>query len=101
MLIVLKTRLVATLGNKTTVSKKVQKREILDCNLNKACDTILNPEAPLALRLQSNLLYGVSRVFKEQYHYFYADVNQAHAKLSKDIIAWNLDNINLPRENSR
>jgi len=50
-------RIVATLGSKTTVAKKVNKRAILDVDVPKAVETIITPEAPMALRLQSNLLY--------------------------------------------
>lgn len=40
--------------------KKVGRKAILDVDVSKACSTVLAPEAPMALRLQSNLLY-VSR----------------------------------------
>ena len=48
-------RLVATLGAKSNL-KKVNRKAILDVDIPKACETILAPEAPMALRLQSNLL---------------------------------------------
>ncbi|EGX45915.1 hypothetical protein AOL_s00112g104 [Orbilia oligospora ATCC 24927] len=79
--------LVATIGPKTTLSKKVHKKEILEVNVAKACRTILQSENPLALRLQSNLLFGVSRVFCEQYNYLFADVTNAHQKINKDFFA--------------
>ena len=37
-------------------TKKVTRKAILEVNVGKACDTIIAPEAPMALRLQSNLL---------------------------------------------
>lgn len=49
-------RLVATLGAKSNL-KKVTRRAILDVNLPKACETITEPEVPIALRLQGSLLY--------------------------------------------
>lgn len=49
-------RLVATLGSKSTL-KKVTRKAILDVDIPKACDTIVDPETPLALRLQASLLY--------------------------------------------
>lgn len=49
-------RLVATLGSKSTL-KKVSRKAILDVDIEKACETIVEPTAPMALRLQSNLLY--------------------------------------------
>lgn len=48
-------RLVATLGAKSN-TKKVTRKAILDVDVRKACETIVQPEAPMALRLQSNLL---------------------------------------------
>jgi hypothetical protein len=51
------TRLVATLGAKS-VLKKVTRKAILDVNVPKACKTIQDPSAPMALRLQGNLLYA-------------------------------------------
>ena len=48
--------LVATLGAKSAL-KKVSRKAILDVDVQKACETIVTPEAPMALRLQSNLLY--------------------------------------------
>ena len=48
-------RLVATLGSKSNL-KKINRKAILDVDIPKACMTITQPEAPMALRLQSNLL---------------------------------------------
>ncbi|KAF2839785.1 hypothetical protein M501DRAFT_1010816 [Patellaria atrata CBS 101060] len=64
--------LVATLGPKSSL-KKVNRKAILDVNVPKACETILTPEAPMALRLQSNLLVGVSRVYDQQCGYVLSD----------------------------
>jgi len=52
-------RLVATLGQKSIV-KKVSRKAILDVNVPKACESISTPDAPMALRLQSNLLYATA-----------------------------------------
>lgn len=49
-------RLVATLGAKSTL-KKVNRKAILEVDVSKACETIIAPGAPMALRLQSNLLH--------------------------------------------
>lgn len=69
--------LVATLGSKSTL-KKINRKAILDVNVPKACQTIQAPEAPMALRLQSNLLYGLSRVYLQQCGYVLADAQNAH-----------------------
>jgi hypothetical protein len=69
-------RLVATLGAKSN-TKKLTRKAILDVDVRKACETIMEPEAPMALRLQSNLLYGVSRVYSQQCGYVLADTQAA------------------------
>lgn len=69
-------RLVATLGSRSNL-KKVTRKAILDVDVQKACETIVTPEAPMALRLQSNLLYGVARVYSQQCGYMLTDVQAA------------------------
>ncbi|CAI6339149.1 unnamed protein product [Periconia digitata] len=69
--------LVATLGAKSN-SKKVNRKAIQDVDLPKACETIKNPAAPMALRLQSNLLYGVMRVWSQQSEYVLSDFESFH-----------------------
>ncbi|PVH92072.1 hypothetical protein DM02DRAFT_576286 [Periconia macrospinosa] len=64
--------LVATLGAKSH-SKKINRKAIQDVDLPKACKTIIEPAAPMALRLQSNLLYGVMRVYLQQCRYVLSD----------------------------
>ncbi|KAK4952922.1 R8 protein [Elasticomyces elasticus] len=68
--------LVATLGSKSSL-KKVSRKAILDVDVAKACETIVRPEAPMALRLQSNLLYGVTRVYSQQCGYVLNDAEAA------------------------
>ncbi|KAM3064893.1 meiosis-specific component of sister chromatid cohesion complex [Clarireedia jacksonii] len=64
--------LVATLGSKSS-TKKITRKAILDVDVQKACSTIIEPHAPMALRLQSNLLYGVSMVYGQQVAYVLTD----------------------------
>lgn len=69
-------RLVATLGQKSG-TKKVSRKAILGVNVQKACETIGEPEAPIALRLQGNLLYGVVRVNNQKAEYLLTDAQSA------------------------
>ncbi|KAF2636443.1 hypothetical protein P280DRAFT_552939 [Massarina eburnea CBS 473.64] len=69
--------LVATLGANST-SKKVNRKAISEVDVPKACRTIVNPAAPMALRLQGNLLYGVSRVYLQQCGYVLSDAQNAY-----------------------
>ncbi|ORY67629.1 Rec8 like protein-domain-containing protein [Pseudomassariella vexata] len=64
--------LVATIGSKSS-TKKVTRKAIQDVDVRKACEKILEPGAPIALRLQGNLLYGVSRVYHQQCDYMLTD----------------------------
>ncbi|KAA8618380.1 Rad21-Rec8 N terminal domain-containing protein [Pyrenophora tritici-repentis] len=51
--------LVATLGQKSSL-KRINRKQILEVDVPKACQTIVDPVAPMALRLQGNLLYVVT-----------------------------------------
>ncbi len=61
--------------------KRVTKRAIQDVNVPRACETILDPGAPLALRLQGSLLYGVSRVFLQQCGYVLSDAEKTQSDM--------------------
>ncbi|KAL8848930.1 MAG: hypothetical protein Q9221_006088 [Calogaya cf. arnoldii] len=85
--------LVATLGSRSNL-KKVNRKAILEVDVPKTCNVIINPEAPMALRLQSNLLYGVSRVYLQQCGYTLSDAQNIEMKLkmlSKAIRTASLD----------
>ncbi|PSN63799.1 hypothetical protein BS50DRAFT_647578 [Corynespora cassiicola Philippines] len=69
--------LVATLGSRSSL-RKINRKAIQDVNVPKACQTITDPVAPMALRLQGNLLYGVSRVYMQQCGYVLSDAQNAH-----------------------
>ena len=72
LLSILIIRLAATLGSKSSL-KRLQKRDILSVDVPEACTFLSNPpDEPLALRLSSNLMYGVTRVFSQQYTFFYS-----------------------------
>lgn len=59
-------RLVATLGSRSAL-RKVTRKAILEVDVQGACDTIVDPDAPLALRLQGNLLYVFNRQFRPRH----------------------------------
>jgi hypothetical protein len=71
---------VATLGASSKL-KKINRKAIREVNVPKACQTIIDPGAPMALRLQGNLLYGVSRVYLEQCGYVLSDAEHAHTAM--------------------
>ncbi|KAJ5887758.1 hypothetical protein N7495_007799 [Penicillium taxi] len=72
--------LVATLGSRS-VTRRFNRKAILDVDVTEACRVIINPDAPMALRLQGNLLYGVSRVFHQQCGYTLLDTQSMHDRM--------------------
>ncbi|KAF7559614.1 hypothetical protein G7046_g4546 [Stylonectria norvegica] len=64
-----------------TNQKRINRKAIQDVNVPKACETIIDPGAPLALRLQGNLLYGVSRVFAQQCTYVLSDASKTQSDM--------------------
>ncbi|KAL4898737.1 Rec8 like protein-domain-containing protein [Aspergillus ambiguus] len=72
--------LVATLGSKS-ITRRLNRKTILDVDVPKACNVIMDPHAPMALRLQGNLLYGVSRVYSQQCGYTLTDVQSMHDRM--------------------
>ncbi|KAK3354922.1 Rec8 like protein-domain-containing protein [Neurospora tetraspora] len=69
--------LVSTFGLRSS-NRKISRKAIQEVNVRKACETILQPGAPIALRLQGSLLYGVSRVFSQQCSYVLTDAEKIH-----------------------
>ncbi|KAG7412213.1 Meiotic recombination protein rec8 [Fusarium oxysporum f. sp. rapae] len=71
--------LVATVGKSN--QKRLTRKAIQQVNVPKACETIIGPGAPLALRLQGNLLYGVSRVYAQQCRYMLSDAEKTQSDM--------------------
>ncbi|KAI1391946.1 Rec8 like protein-domain-containing protein [Hypoxylon trugodes] len=67
--------LIATVGTGTS-ARRVSKKAIQAVDVEKACGKIIEPGAPVALRLQGQLLYGVSRVYNEQCRYMLSDLQK-------------------------
>jgi len=85
-------RLVAT-GSRTG-SRRLTRKAILEVNVVGACETIERPpgDAPLALRLQANLLYGVTRVYQQQCGYMLTDVEKTRDHMRLFTTTWSTDN---------
>ncbi|KAJ6087825.1 hypothetical protein N7467_006739 [Penicillium canescens] len=69
--------LVATLGSRS-IARRLNRKAILEVDVPNACKVITNPDAPMALRLQGSLLYGVSRVYSQQCGYTLLDTQTMH-----------------------
>ncbi|EPX70473.1 meiotic cohesin complex subunit Rec8 [Schizosaccharomyces octosporus yFS286] len=79
--------LAATLGSKHSL-RKLHKKDIMSVNIDEACEFVAYSPEPLALRLSSNLMIGVARVYAHQYSFFQSQVSSLHSRLRKE-----LDNI--------
>ncbi|KAM3533915.1 hypothetical protein MY4038_002793 [Beauveria bassiana] len=86
--------LIATVGKSN--QKRVTKRAIQDVNVPRACGKILDPGAPLALRLQGNLLYGVSKVFADQCGYLLSDTEKTQNDMMTFFRAIKSSHLDLP-----
>ncbi|KAI1211939.1 Rec8 like protein-domain-containing protein [Annulohypoxylon truncatum] len=73
--------LVATVGTGIGARKKVTRKAIQEVDVQKACGKIIEPGAPVALRLQGQLLYGVSRVYSQQCGYMLSDLQKIHTHM--------------------
>ncbi|KAK9376205.1 Rec8 like protein-domain-containing protein [Lipomyces chichibuensis] len=74
--------LIATLGSKSSL-KRVHRKDILSVSIPEACNLIIHPPQPLALRLSSSLLYGVTSIYDQQSGFLYSDVTIAYTKLKR------------------
>lgn len=76
--------LAATLGARSSF-KKLPRRDVMGADIIQLCGLITEPAEPLALRLSSNLMVGVARVYKVKHDIFLGDVNTCFASLKKAV----------------
>ncbi|OSD03409.1 hypothetical protein PYCCODRAFT_1466798 [Trametes coccinea BRFM310] len=76
--------LAATLGPKSSF-KRLPKRSVLTADIAQLCELIVQPAEPLALRLSSNLMIGVARVYKVKQELFFTDVTTCYNALKKAV----------------
>ena len=74
--------LAATLGDRSVV-RRLSRREILSVNITSTCESIRLPIEPLALRLSSQLLYGVVKLYRHQTELLYQDVGNVHSDVRR------------------
>ncbi|KAM0326183.1 hypothetical protein ACHAQA_006780 [Verticillium albo-atrum] len=73
---------VSTLWRVGTVgASKVTRKAMQEVDVQKACKAILQPAAPLALRIQGNLLYGLTRIFEQQCSLVLGDAERTQAEM--------------------
>lgn len=77
------------------LDKRLKRNQIHETNISSSVDSIINPEAPLALRLSGQLLLGVVRIYSRKINYLYSDCNEALVKIRE---AFKAGNVDLPTE---
>ena len=58
-------------------SKRLKRTQIFEFSISQSCDSIINPEAPLALRLSGQLLLGVVRIYQRKLAFLETDAKNA------------------------
>lgn len=75
--------LLSTLGSRNSC-KKVLKKDILTTSIIETCKVMTNSQIPL--RFSSNLMYGVTLLYRQKVDYFYSDVSLVLSRLQRDLI---------------
>ncbi|KAK9865865.1 hypothetical protein WJX84_006443 [Apatococcus fuscideae] len=76
------------------LDKRLKRAQVNDTSITSSVDSIINPEAPLALRLSSQLLLGVVRIYSKKVGYLFEDCNHALSKIKQ---AFKAQDLELPR----
>ncbi|KAI0296187.1 Rec8 like protein-domain-containing protein, partial [Russula brevipes] len=76
--------LAATLGARSSFNR-LPKRDVMGADITQLCDLIAEPAEPLALRLSSNLMVGVARVYKVKHDIFLGDVSACFVSLKRAV----------------
>lgn len=71
--------------------KKLTKTQIFTTDISDSVDTIINPEAPLALRVSGQLMLGIVRIYSRKVRYLVADCTEAMWKIKLAFRPGNLD----------
>ncbi|CAH9077395.1 unnamed protein product [Cuscuta europaea] len=80
------------------LERKLRKNQIADTDIGVSVDTILSPDAPIALRLSSHLLLGVVRIYSRKVNYLFDDCSEALLKVKQ---AFRSTAVDLPPEKSK
>lgn len=73
-------------------SKRLKRTQIFEFSISQSCDSIINPEAPLALRLSGQLLLGVVRIYQRKLAFLETDAKNAIDGLQrKEGVTQNVD----------
>jgi len=71
--------------------KKLTKNQIFTCDIVESVDSVLNPSAPLALRVSGHLMLGIVRIYLRKVKYLMADCTEAMWKIKLACRPGNVD----------
>ncbi|EEH53827.1 uncharacterized protein MICPUCDRAFT_21167, partial [Micromonas pusilla CCMP1545] len=63
------------------LDRRLRKQQITETDIAEAVQSIVNPEAPLALRLSGQLMLGVVRIYNRKVSYLFQDCSEALVKI--------------------
>jgi hypothetical protein len=63
------------------LDKQLKRQQIFEASITTSVEAIINPEAPLALRLSGQLLLGLVRIYSRKIQYLYTDCNDTLVKI--------------------
>nr|WJN25046.1 meiotic cohesin complex subunit [Pseudozyma thailandica] len=81
--------LAATLGDRSVV-RRLTRKDILSVGISRACEYIGAPSEPLALRLSSQLMYGVVKLYGHQMELLYQDVVNTHSDVRRHMLTFDV-----------
>eukprot|EP00210_Caulerpa_lentillifera_P008803 g8399.t1 len=76
----------ATIWIAAHLEKRLKRQHIVNTDLQQSINLIMNSEAPFALRLSSQLLFGVVRIYQRKVRYLLQDCNDAFGKLREAFV---------------
>mmetsp|Transcript_36757 Transcript_36757/g.87326 ORF Transcript_36757/g.87326 Transcript_36757/m.87326 type:complete len:682 (+) Transcript_36757:236-2281(+) len=63
------------------LERRLKRQQVFETSITASVDSIINPDAPLALRLSGQLLLGVVRVYSRKVGYLFQDCNDTLLKV--------------------
>ena len=61
--------------------KKLTKNQIFSTDISSSVESVLNPAAPLALRVSGHLMLGICRIYSRKVKYLMSDCTEAMWKI--------------------
>ena len=72
-----------TVGFNQSTASFLNKRELLSVNIQMACNEVIAPNKPMALRLAAILMLGITRIYKRQTKFLLGDIEDMYKDLKK------------------